>query len=146
MSRTAPGKSRKRRKKAFFLRYPRICLSPISQTSSCGTPNYLFFWGDSERPFGPLYHLGEFFGGASSAAEKRGLWEGVVQEPLRRAWFCVFLCSDVIFSCKSHRNFFQKVPLQCRHFLETPLAKNPKTQLLTSIPLQFCCGGTPFLL
>ena len=26
--RTAPGKSRKRRKKAFFLRYPRICLNP----------------------------------------------------------------------------------------------------------------------
>ena len=25
-----------------------------------------------------------------SAAEKRGLWEGVVQEPLRRALFCVF--------------------------------------------------------
>ena len=65
-----------------------------------------------------------------SAAEKRGLWEGVVQEPLRRALFCVFLCSEVIFSCKSHRNFFQKSPLQCRHFLENPLAKNPKTQLL----------------
>ena len=83
-----------------------------------------------------------------SAAEKRGLWEGVVQEPLRRALFCVFLCSEVIFSCKSHRNFFQKLPLQifsckshrnifqklplqCRHFLENPLAKNPKTQLLS---------------
>ena len=65
-----------------------------------------------------------------SAAEKRGLWEGVVQEPLRRALFCVFLCSEVIFSCKSHSNFFQKLPLQCRHFLENPLAKNPKTQLL----------------
>ena len=62
----------------------------------------------------------------NSAAEKRGLWEGVVQEPLRRALFCVFLCSEVIFSCKSHRNFFQKLPLQCRHFLENPLAKNPK--------------------
>ena len=34
----------------------------------------------------------------SSAAEKRGLWEGVVQEPLRRALFCVFLCAEVIFS------------------------------------------------
>ena len=41
-----------------------------------------------------------------------------------------FLCSEVIFSCRSHRNFFQKLPLQCRHFLENPLAKNPKTQLL----------------
>ena len=68
--------------------------------------------------------------GLLSAAEKRGLWEGVVQEPLRRALFCVFLCSEVIFSCKSHRNFFQKLPLQCRHFLENPLAKNPQTQLL----------------
>ena len=65
-----------------------------------------------------------------SAAEKRGLSKGVVQEPLRRALFCVFLCSEVIFSCKSHRNFFRKLPLQCRHFLENPLAKNPKTQLL----------------
>ena len=65
-----------------------------------------------------------------SAAEKRGLWEGVGQEPLRRALFCVFLCSEVIFSCKSHRNFFQKLPLQCRHFLENPLAKNRKMQLL----------------
>ena len=38
----------------------------------------------------------------------------------------------MIFSCKSHRNFFQKLPLQCRHFLENPLAKNPKslTQLV----------------
>ena len=62
-----------------------------------------------------------------SKAEKGGLWEGVVQEPLRRALFCVFLCSEVIFSSKSHRNFFQKLPLQCRHFLENPLAKK-KTQ------------------
>ena len=62
--------------------------------------------------------------------KKGGLWEGVVQEPLRRALFCVCLCSEVIFSCKSHRNFFQKLPRQCRHFLENPLAKNPKTQLL----------------
>ena len=30
----------------------------------------------------------------NSAAEKRGLWEGVVQKPLRRALFCVFLCSS----------------------------------------------------
>ena len=66
----------------------------------------------------------------SQQLKKRGLWEGVVQEPLRRALFCVFLCSEVIFSCKSHRNFFQKLPLQCRHFLENPLTKNPKTQLL----------------
>ena len=55
---------------------------------------------------------------SKSAAVKRGLWEGVVQEPLLRALFCAFLCSEVIFSCKSHRNFFQKLPLQCRHFLE----------------------------
>ena len=27
---------------------------------------------------------------SESAAEKRGLWEGVVQEPLRSALFCVF--------------------------------------------------------
>ena len=56
-----------------------------------------------------------------------------MQEPLRRALFCVFLCSEVIFSCKSHRNFFRKLPLHCRHFLETPLAKNPKTQLLKGL-------------
>ena len=75
-------------------------------------------------------HINFFHINFPSAAEKRGLWEGVVQEPLRRALLCVFLCSEVIFSCKSHRNFFQKLPLQCRHFLENPLAKNPKTQLL----------------
>ena len=69
--------------------------------------------------------------------QKRGLWEGVVQEPLRRALFCVFLCSEVIFSCKSHRNFFQKLPLQRRHFLENPLAKNPKTQLLKKFVFNF---------
>ena len=43
----------------------------------------------------------------------------------------------MIFSCKSHRNFFQKLPLQCRHFLENPLAKNPKTQLLIFSPTPF---------
>ena len=64
--------------------------------------------------------------GSDSAAEKRGLWEGVVQEPLRRALFCVFLCSVVICSCKSHRNFFQKLPLQCRHFLEKPPREKPQ--------------------
>ena len=63
-----------------------------------------------------------------SAAEKRGSLGRGRQEPLRRALFCVFLCSEVIFSCKSHRNFFQKLPLQCRHFLENPLARNEKPQ------------------
>ena len=53
---------------------------------------------------------------------------------------CFFLCSEVIFSCKSHRNFFQKLPLQCRHFLENPLAKSPKTQLLIW-DLFFCAFG-----
>ena len=43
---------------------------------------------------------------------------------------CVFLCSEVISPCKSHSNFFQKLPLQCRHFQENPLAKKPKTELL----------------
>ena len=79
-----------------------------------------------------LPEAGEFFY-LHQQLKKRGLWEGVVQEPLRRALFCVFLCSEVIFSCKSHRNFFQKLPLQCRHFLENPLAKNPKTQLLITV-------------
>ena len=79
-------------------------------------------------------NFGRFSFPHKSAAEKRGLWEGVVQEPLRRALFCVFLCSEVIFSCKSHRKFFQKLPLQCGHFVESPLAKNPKTQLLNKIP------------
>ena len=35
--------------------------------------------------------------------------------------FVFSLCSEVIFSWKSHRNFFQKLPLQRRHFLENPL-------------------------
>ena len=32
----------------------------------------------------------------------------------------------MIFSCKSHRNFFQKLPLQCRHFLENPPREKPQ--------------------
>ena len=58
---------------------------------------------------------------------KKGVFrKGSFRNLCARAFFCVFLCSEVIFSCKSHRNFFQKLPLQCRHFLENPLAK--KTQ------------------
>ena len=65
-----------------------------------------------------------------SAAEKRGLWgRGSLRNLCAELCFVCFLCSEVIFACKSHRNFFQKLPLQCRHFLENPLAKNPKTQL-----------------
>ena len=41
-ARRAPGKSRKRRKKAFFLRYPRICLNPLLLNPTCGTPNVVF--------------------------------------------------------------------------------------------------------
>ena len=60
-----------------------------------------------------------------SAAERRGLWEGVVQAPLRRALFCVFLCSEVIFSCKSHRNF-RNCPSNAGIFWKTPSRKTPK--------------------
>ena len=35
---------------------------------------------------------------------KKGVFgKGSFRKPLRRALFCVFLCSEVIFSCKSHR-------------------------------------------
>ena len=66
-----------------------------------------------------------------SAAEKKvSLGRGRSGTSAQSFVFCVFLCSEVIFSCKSHRSFFQKLPLQCRHLLENPLAKNPKTHLL----------------
>ena len=62
-----------------------------------------------------------------SAAEKKGsLGRGRSGTSAQSFVLCVFLCSEVIFSCKSHRNFFQKLPLQCRHFLEKPLAKKPQ--------------------
>ena len=85
--------------------------------------------------FSPVFFQGcqGFVWEENQQLRKRGLWEGVVQEPLRRALFCVFLCSEVIFSCKSRSNFFQKLPLQCRHFLENPFARNPKTQLLRKV-------------
>ena len=51
-ARTAPEKSRKRRKKAFFLRYPRICLNPhllnphLRHSNSDGLFWFrVFFWG-----------------------------------------------------------------------------------------------------
>ena len=61
--------------------------------------------------------------------KKKGLWEGVVQEPLRRALFCVFLCSEVIFSCKSHRNFFSEIAPPMQAFSGKPPRANPKTQV-----------------
>ena len=65
---------------------------------------------------------------------KKGVFgKGSFRNLCAELWFCVFLCSERIFVCKSHRNFFQKLPLQCRHFLENPLAKNPKTQLLRDL-------------
>ena len=39
-ARTAPGKSRKQRKKAFFLRYPRICLDPHLLNPHLRHPNF----------------------------------------------------------------------------------------------------------
>ena len=76
----------------------------------------------------PLLLVRWAFGSFYFSSWKKGsLGRGSFQEPLRRALFCVFLCSELIFSCKSHRNFFQKLPLQCRHFLEKPpREKTPK--------------------
>ena len=61
----------------------------------------------------------------NSAAEKRGLWEGVVQEPLRRALFCVFLCSEVIFSCKSHK-FLSEIAPPMQAFSGKPPREKPQ--------------------
>ena len=74
---------------------------------------------------------------SSNLAVKTGnreIYQQLKKGVLRRALFCVFLCSEVVFSCKSH---------QCRHFLENPLAKNPKTQLLNLLPK---VGPEPFFL
>ena len=65
-----------------------------------------------------------------SAAEKKGSLGRGRSGTSAQSFVLCFLSSEVIFSCKSHRNLFQKLPLQCRHFLENPFAKNPKTQLL----------------
>ena len=76
----------------------------------------------------------------SSAAENRGLWEGVVQEPLRKALFCSFSVFWGDFLLQISQKFLSEIaPLQCRHFLENPLAKNPKTQLLKSLFGNFPC-------
>ena len=45
----ASGKSRKRRKKALFLRYPQICFNPHPLNPICGTPKsfFAYFWAIS---------------------------------------------------------------------------------------------------
>ena len=62
-----------------------------------------------------------------SAAEKRGLWEGVVQEPLRRALFCVFLCVLRWFSPANLTEIsFRYCPSNAGIFWKTPSRKTPK--------------------
>ena len=61
-------------------------------------PNSLWIVG----PHGVLINL------FRSAAEKRGLWEGVIQELLRRALFCVFLTPDIPQSEIAATNFFDR--------------------------------------
>ena len=61
-----------------------------------------------------------------SAAEKRGLWEEVVQEPLRRALFCVFLCSEVISPANLTEISFRNCPSNAGIFWKTPSRKTPK--------------------
>ena len=80
---------------------------------------------DLDHPLTPLRKT-PFRKLRSSAAEKRGLWEGVVQEPLRRALFCVFLCSEVILSCKSHRNFFPEIAPPMQAFSGRPPREKPQ--------------------
>ena len=114
-----------RRKGRFRFRFPKNSSGGSGFWFRFGSWATLLFGNKGFRRKCVTRKVGILYFHLVSAAEKRGLWEGVVQEPLRRALFCVFLCSEVIFSCKSHRNFFQTLPLQCRHFLENPLAKKP---------------------
>ena len=52
--RRAPGKSRKRRKKAFFLRYPQICLNPHLLNPHLRHSNRCFKFIGVSGPLGPL--------------------------------------------------------------------------------------------
>ena len=69
-------------------------------------------------------------GAWNSAAEKRGLWEGVVQELLRRALFSCFSVFWGDFLLQISQKFLSEIAPPMQAFLENPLAKNPKTQLL----------------
>ena len=100
--------------------YPRLSLLLLWGPNDLHTHNFIIWELISN------FHRTSATQGFLSAAEKRGLWEGVVQEPLRRALFCVFLCSEVIFSCKSHRNFFQKLPHPMQAFSGKPPREKPQ--------------------
>ena len=62
----------------------------------------------------------------ASAAEKRGLWEGVVQEPLRRAFFCVFLCSEVGFLLQISQKFLSEIAPPMQAFSGKPPREKPQ--------------------
>ena len=139
------GKKKQHKHKLFGPDFPRTFLTltpgrpwvkkflPITgaaekRTFWCGRPRFLARTSMTRRVFEKLCTkkvCADFLG-----PKKGSLGRGRSGTSAQSFVLCVFLCSEVIFSCKSHRNFFQKLPLQCRHFLENPLAKNPKTQLL----------------
>ena len=62
----------------------------------------------------------------NSAAEKRGLWEGVVQEPLRRALFCVFCVLSRFSPANLTEISFRNCPSNAGIFWKTPSRKTPK--------------------
>ena len=61
-----------------------------------------------------------------SATEKRGLWEGVVQEPLRRALFCVFLCSEGDFLLQISQKFLSEIAPPMQAFSWKPPREKPQ--------------------
>ena len=94
--RRAPGKSRKRRKKAFFLRYPRISLNPhllnphLRHSKSFVWSSKLF--GAISLCRGPTLSRSSEFTARSIRQEERfdshfwGVWDEFLSENSRRLW------------------------------------------------------------
>ena len=83
--------------------------------------SFLVLWGWGWFPHRQGYACKLF-----SAAEKRGLWEGVVQEPLRRALFCVFCVLRWFSPANLTEISFRNCPSNAGIFWKTPSRKPPK--------------------
>ena len=103
--RRAPGKSRKWRKKAFFLRYPQICLNPHLLNPHLRHPNCYFL---ASTPFFVLF-LFEFF-----FLEFRALWDLLPFDQLipRQGSPCAvpFCLPDLVYFYVHSPEKFQRPP------------------------------------
>ena len=87
-ARRAPGKSRKRRKKAFFLRYPQICLNPHLLNPHLRHSNFFFSLFCSLSPGSGRQSQDRHLGGVASTFELSQCWrcKGGLPEPRRGFW------------------------------------------------------------